>query len=175
MSRAFRQVLKSADLRKKPTFGDATTGFPAKWRLRNGRRNSILIKCRYPDLGSASDRSCRAVNLPQPIRSTTQIWVVIRHQYGISALFSQTSISRGSQWLGHAMLAVFSGHEFSFNVLINARQLHPSWKRNWTLSVFTLDLFLTKLALFKQFKFSYSFQKTAIKGKDISLLTLKNT
>ena len=27
----------------------------------------------------------------RPIRSTTQIWVVTRHQYGISALVSQTS------------------------------------------------------------------------------------
>ena len=38
----------------------------------------------YPDLGSASDWSCRERSLFQPIRSTTQIWVVIRHQYGIS-------------------------------------------------------------------------------------------
>ena len=30
-------------------------------------------------------------NLLQPIRSTTQTWVVTRHQYGISALVSQTS------------------------------------------------------------------------------------
>ena len=45
----------------------------------------------YPDLGSASDWSCRVGNLIQPIRSTTQIWVVTRHQYGISALVSQTS------------------------------------------------------------------------------------
>ena len=30
-------------------------------------------------------------NLIQPIRSTTQIWVVTRHLYGISALVSQTS------------------------------------------------------------------------------------
>ena len=42
-----------------------------------------------PDLRSASDRSCRVGNLP--IRSPTQIWVVTRHQYGISALVSQTS------------------------------------------------------------------------------------
>ena len=41
--------------RKQPTFGDATTGFPAKWRLRNERRNSILITRHYPDLSSASD------------------------------------------------------------------------------------------------------------------------
>ena len=37
-----RNLKVSVSLRKQPTFGDATTGFPAKWRLRN-------------DLGSASD------------------------------------------------------------------------------------------------------------------------
>ena len=31
-------------------------GFPAKKRLRNERRNSILMTCHYPDVGSASDR-----------------------------------------------------------------------------------------------------------------------
>ena len=81
----------SSSMRKQPTFGDATTGFPTKWRLRNERRNSILMTRHYPDLGSASDWSCRVGNLIQPIRSTTQIWVVTRHQYGISALVSQTS------------------------------------------------------------------------------------
>ena len=60
--------------------------------LRNERRNSILMTRHYPDLGSASDWSCHVGNLLQPIRSTTQIWVVTRHQYGISALVSQTSI-----------------------------------------------------------------------------------
>ena len=45
----------------------------------------------YPNLDSASDWSCRVGNLIQPIRSTSQIWVVTRHQYGISALVSQTS------------------------------------------------------------------------------------
>ena len=78
-------------LRKQPTFGDATTGFPVKWRLRNERRNSILMTCHYPDLDGASDWSCRVRNLIQPIRSTSQIWVVTRHQYGISVLFSQKS------------------------------------------------------------------------------------
>ena len=60
----------------KLTFGDAATGFLAKWCLRNERRNSILMTCRHPDLGSASDWSCRMGNLFQLIRSTTQIWVV---------------------------------------------------------------------------------------------------
>ena len=38
-----------------------------------------------------SGTSCCVRNLIQPIRSTTQFWVVTRHQYGISALVSQTS------------------------------------------------------------------------------------
>ena len=45
----------------------------------------------YSDLGSPSDWSCRVGNLIYPNRSTTQIWVVTRHQYGISAFVSQTS------------------------------------------------------------------------------------
>ena len=45
----------------------------------------------YPDLGSASDWSCPVGYLIQPIRRTTQIWAVMGHQYGISALVSQTS------------------------------------------------------------------------------------
>ena len=85
-------ILIWCSLRKQPTFRDASTGFPAKWRLRNERRDSILITRYYPDLGSVSDWSWRERNLPQPMRSTTQIWVVMRPQYGISALVSQTSI-----------------------------------------------------------------------------------
>ena len=68
-------------LRKRPTFGDTTTGFPAKWLLRNERRNSILMTRHYPNLGTASDWSCRVGNLVQPIRSTTQIWVVTRIEF----------------------------------------------------------------------------------------------
>ena len=85
------RLSKISSLIKQPTFGDATTGFAAKWRLQNERRNSILMARHYPDLGSASDWSYRVGNLIQPIRSTTQIWVMTRHQYGISALVSQTS------------------------------------------------------------------------------------
>ena len=45
----------------------------------------------YSDLDSASDWSCRVGNLIYPSRIITQIWVVTRHQYGISAFVSQTS------------------------------------------------------------------------------------
>jgi len=52
----------------------------------------ILIRIFRPrEEGSASDWSYRVGNLIQPIRTTTKIWVVTRHQYGISALVSQTS------------------------------------------------------------------------------------
>ena len=68
------------------------TVFPAKRRLRNERRNSILMTFHYPDLDSASDDwSCCEGNLFQPIRSTTQISEVTRHQKGICAAVPQMS------------------------------------------------------------------------------------
>ena len=66
-------------LRKQPTFGVATTGFPTKWRLRNERRNSILMTRHYPDLGSAFDWLKQISHAARPIRSTAQMWVVTRH------------------------------------------------------------------------------------------------
>ena len=43
----------------------------------------------YPDL--ASDWLRQISQAARLIRSSSQIWVVTHHQYGISALFSQTS------------------------------------------------------------------------------------
>ena len=45
----------------------------------------------YPDLGGASYWLNQISHAARPIRSTTQIWVMTCHQYGISALVSQTS------------------------------------------------------------------------------------
>ena len=98
---AFSVIQYRTSLRKQPISRDTTTGFPAKWCLGNEHRNSILslMTCHYPDLDTASDWSCRWWNLLQPIRSITQIWVVTRHQYGISALVSQTSFwGRKRSW-----------------------------------------------------------------------------
>ena len=47
----------------------------------------------YPDLGSASDWLNQISHAARPIRSTTQVWVVTRHQYGISELVSLTSLA----------------------------------------------------------------------------------
>ena len=45
----------------------------------------------YADQGCASVWSCYERNVLQPIRSTTQIWTVTRHRYGISNLVPQSS------------------------------------------------------------------------------------
>ena len=87
-----------SSLRQQPTFRDTTDGLPSKWCLKNGRRNFILMTHHSPDLGSAFDWS---------IRSTNQIWVLTRHQYGISALVSQTSF-RGETIGGVAKCRLFS-------------------------------------------------------------------
>ena len=46
-----------------------------------------------PDLGKASDWLKQISRAAQPIRGTTKIWAVKRHQHGISAV-SQTSFDR---------------------------------------------------------------------------------
>ena len=67
----------------------------------------ILMTRHYPDLGSVSDWSCLVGILLRPIRSATQIWVVMRSQYGISALVSPTSF-RGETSGGVAKCRLFS-------------------------------------------------------------------
>ena len=91
--------LSNSSVRKQPTLEDATIGFPAKWRLRNELRNSILMTRHY--------LYCLAENLLQAIRSTTHIWVVTRHRYGNFAPVSQTSF-RGENSGGVAKFRLFS-------------------------------------------------------------------
>ena len=61
--------------------------------MTSGKRaqNSVLMTSHYPDLGSTSDWLKQISRVAEPIRRTTEIWVVKRHQYGISLLVSQTS------------------------------------------------------------------------------------
>ena len=56
-------------------------------------QNLMLMMCHYPNLGGACDcQLCRKGNLLQSIESsTTQIWVAVCHQYGISAVVAQMS------------------------------------------------------------------------------------
>ena len=67
------------------------------------------MTCHYADVGSASDLPYCVGNLLQPIRSTTQNWIAIRHQYGISACtHSSDVISRGNQcWVASRIVGCF--------------------------------------------------------------------
>ena len=66
----------------------------------------LLMTRLYPDLGSASDWLKQISHAARPIRSITQIWVVTRHQYRISALASQTSFG-GDTTVGVANVGCF--------------------------------------------------------------------
>ena len=48
------------------------------------------MTCHNSDLGSVSDWLNQISYAARPIRSTTQIWLVKGHQYGMSALVPQT-------------------------------------------------------------------------------------
>ena len=74
--------------RKQLTFYDHTTGFPVKWLLSKDFRNSILMTHHYPDLASTSDWLKQISLVVRSITSPTQIWVLTRHQYGISSVVS---------------------------------------------------------------------------------------
>ena len=120
-------------LRKRPTIHDPTTGFLAKWRLMNDCRNSHTDDLQYPDLCGASDWLKQSSITARPIRSTTQIWVVTRHQYRISAVVPQTSF-RGES-VGYFFKLLFK-EQTSVNLASTASpQFHlllpihcfPSW------------------------------------------------
>ena len=86
-------------------FRDATTGWcPSK--SENESRKAMT--CQDADLGSGSDWLCRKGKLLQPIRRPTHIWVVTRHQCGISARPSG-AILQGNQWWCRQMSSAFSG------------------------------------------------------------------
>ena len=104
-----RVIRNTRSLRKQPTFRDATTGFFAKWRLRNERRNSILMTRHYPDLVNASYWLNQISLATRPIRSIPQIWVVSRHQYEISALVLQRHFGEKPVVASRNVGAVFSG------------------------------------------------------------------
>ena len=73
-----------------------------------------MITCHYPDVSSVFNWSCHVGNLLQPIRSTTQIWEVTRHQYGVFALVPQTWF-RGKTNSGVAECRRFSWAAFKSN------------------------------------------------------------
>ena len=106
-------LCSNSSLRKPPTFRDATTKLPRKTTSKHRRRNSILMKCHYPDMGSASDWLIQ--NFPR--RATNQkhysdICNDMSSVWNFCARFSDV-ISQGNQWWSLQMSAVFSGYSNS--------------------------------------------------------------
>ena len=86
---------------------------------------SILKTCHYLDLSTASDWLKQISLAARPIRSTTLIWVMTRHQNGISALVSKTTF-RGETSGGVATCRLFQA-------LTKGRaqeQLYDNWQQN---------------------------------------------
>ena len=74
------------------------------------------------------------INLLHPIRSTSQIWVVIHHWYGISALFSHPSVCGGNQLWCCKKPAVFSAY-FKCRIHKEMNNMHKfiymGWEVKW--------------------------------------------
>ena len=81
------------------------TPFQGFFLLGTCAENFIQMTRHYTNLGSASDWSCLEGNLPQQIRSLTQIWVVTRHQYGISG---RHTLFCGDTSCGFVIVGLFS-------------------------------------------------------------------
>ena len=82
----------------------------------------------YLDLGSASDWLKQISRAARPIRSTTQIWVVMRHLYEISAFVFQTSF-RGEIVGGVAKCRLFS--QASSRTCLRIRSLLYDHLQTW--------------------------------------------
>ena len=77
------------------------------------------MTCHNLDLDSASDWLKQISFATRPIRSTAQIWVVTRHQYGISVVVSQTSFREET-----------SGTVVKCRLISQAKPVHVTVKKN---------------------------------------------
>ena len=88
---------------------------------RSERLNSILMTWHYRELGSASDWLKQISLAARPIRSTTKIWVVTRHQYGIYAFAPRRHYQGKPVVAWREMSTVLWGYIF-----------YKVWDSNWT-------------------------------------------
>ena len=123
-------------------FGDSTTGVPAKWRLRNECKNSILMTSHHPDLGSACDNFLVESNFPDLGSDVSSVrnfcvhfWDVLLQEIKGSVtkcwLFSQAKIfvvNHTVIWLGQFLIV--------YSLMWCNRYSVISCDRNWVWSVF---------------------------------------
>ena len=94
--------LSNSSLRKQPTFQDATTSFPSKWRSRNELRNSILMMRHYLDLLGWKFASANQQQYSHLGSNASSVWK-------ICARFSDV-ISWGKKVVASRNSTVFSGY-----------------------------------------------------------------
>ena len=126
-------------------------------RNKNERRNSILMTCFYPDLGSTSDWLKQISLLARPVRSTTHIWLMTQN----TVIFIKSAHWR-KMALSSSLIGLFSLPSPSCQVLTlltekkirefkqrRSRATHV--KRKWRFQLFGRDLeqVLEQIRLFK--------------------------
>ena len=90
--------------------------------------------------------------LLQPITSISQIWVVTRHQYGISGLVSQTSVRRETSG-GVAKCRLFTPATRSRVIINTVVPESDSWKAR--IKLLNDNCMSKGLSVLKRYKFPY--------------------
>ena len=107
---------------------------PAKWRLRNKHRNSILLTRHYPDLGRASDWSKEIFSQSEAQRWSWK-WRVISMEF-LRSFVDQTSF-RGETCGGIGKRRLFSrlGQMARFVILwsVSLARFSKKLRRKWML------------------------------------------
>ena len=94
--------LSNSSLRKQPTFQDATTGFPSKWRSRNELRNSILMMRHYLDLFGWKFASANQQHYSHLGSNASSVWKICARFWDV--------ISWGKKVVASPNSTVFSGY-----------------------------------------------------------------
>lgn len=116
----------------------------------------------FPHLVNTCDWLSRGGNLPQPIRSTTQIWVMTRHQCRISTFFPKTSFRGEIRGGGEARIGSFT----KCRLFSQATYLAPRFSQPIYLSCGTPDQGDGGENSNKFFKGFHCFCKLGLKSKD---------
>ena len=117
-SASWPEYVERSSLRKQPTFRDASTGLFAKWCLRNGLRNSILLTCHYPDLGGwlLIDWSKFSTNQKHDQDlgcDTSSVWNLCAYSSDVISWETVSSIAIPKCRLGRQTRRNFSGRNIS--------------------------------------------------------------
>ena len=102
-------------MRKQISFYNATMGFSAKWLLRNNQRNSILMRCCHPGLGSALDLLKVCFNQSKALPRYGR-WYIISMEIFLLLLANWTSFCRETN-SGVAKCCLFSSGDNKCKIL----------------------------------------------------------